>query len=393
MRKSIILLLFLITTFAQGQTVTLYPKTASNTTPFVLVKPTDYSSNVKYPLYVFLHGVGGRGDGSTTDFGLNKLVQGELPPELQAAAEKYKFVILAPQITGDWGTSEVNTMIAWSKSNLSINWTNNRNVITGLSLGGGGVWRYISSSVSNAQNFATAVIVCGLNWVSNAKAVADSKIAVWAFHAKDDGTVNYNNAVSAVNAVNGQNPTVAAYLTSYTSGNHYIWGRVYNPETKPGTESETVNVYEYAVMNQVGKPVPVPKQTPVDGLVADAGADLTTSSPNVNLNGLNSSGYVSAGWSLVDYPSGVNPWSVITSGGGWITGTAKLPVAGKYTFRLTIKNSKGAQQSDDVVITYDNGTPPPTPVKKLLSFSVKTDDSGGLIITLVYSDGSTVEIK
>ncbi|HEX4849289.1 MAG TPA: hypothetical protein VFV08_00720, partial [Puia sp.] len=160
------LALLLCTLITAAQTITILKQSATNPTGFVLLKPTGYDPSNTYTLWVFLHGVGGRGPG--TDSSLYNLAYGlpngtggrydpELPKELQLACQQQGFVLLAPQTAGDWGTAEVDNMVAWAKSNLAINWSTNRNVITGLSLGGGGTWRYISSSVARANNFATAI--------------------------------------------------------------------------------------------------------------------------------------------------------------------------------------------------------------------------------------------
>lgn len=388
MKKLFAYLVCLLSLAANAQTVQLYPKSANIPNGFVLVQPTTYTPTKKYQLYVFLHGTGGRGNGSTTDLG--RLTGGELPKNLQAAAEKDGFVILAPQIEGNWNVVEVNNMVAWAKANLSIEWTTNRNVITGLSLGGGGVWQYISSSVANAQNFATAIPICGLDWVSSGAIIAQSKIAIWAFHATDDGIVGYNNSTGAIKKVNDQSPVVPAYLTTYTNGNHYIWERVYDTEVRPGVLNEIVDIYEYARLNKVGTPVPIPTQGPVNGLVADAGPDQTITTNTVNLNGLNSRGYTSAKWSIAAVPSGVNMYAV--NGCGWITCVSTLPKAGQYTFRLTITNSAGQTQTDDVNITFNNGAPVPTPEKKIVN-CVTSVENGLIVVTITWSDNTTTVIK
>lgn len=370
------------------QTIKLFTASATNTNGFVLVQPTTYTTAKKYQLYVFLHGVGGRGNGSNLDLG--KLTGGELPKNLQAAAEKDDFVIVAPQIGGDWSVADVNNVVTWARANLSIDWGTNRNVITGLSLGGGGVWRYISSSIANAQNFATAIPICGLNWNSSSTTIAQSKIAIWAFHSTDDGIVGYNNSKMAVDNVNAAGPMVPAYLTTYNTGNHYIWERVYDTEVRPGVLNEIVDIYEYARLNKVGAPAAIPTQGPVNGLVADAGPDLKVTTETVNLNGLNSRGFTSAKWTVAAVPSGVNPWGV--NGCGWITCVSKLPKAGVYTFRLSITNAAGQTQTDDVNITYDNGTPPTTPDKKVVNCTTSVEN-GLIVVTITFSDGTTSVIK
>jgi poly(3-hydroxybutyrate) depolymerase len=399
MKRMIFLLsAFLTTCLTFGQVVTKVPKSATNTVGFVEVKPSNYTNTRKYALYVFLHGRDGQGDGTDSDFGLNRLTRGELPKELVDAAEKYGFVVLAPQCPSGWNTTFTNHCVNYAKANLSIDWVVNRNEITGLSMGGGGVWQYISSSVANANNFATAVVICGTGGMSNAQVVADSKIAVWAFHAKNDGTVGYSNTTSAVNAINARNPVVPAYMTLYETGDHWIWGKVYDPAGKPGIKGEPVNTYEWAAMNEVGKPVAVPQAGPGADFVAKAAMkistkfyynDTTVATPIVNLDGTTSTGaWKSASWKAIAVPPGVSIWEpVVSTGGGWITATTAFPKEGTYTMQLAIKDINGKESTDNIVITYTKeGTPPPPDPKKELGriFIPKLN-----LFIVVYDDGTT----
>ena len=124
--------------------------------------PTNYNANptTKYPLIIFLHGIGERGNGTS-----------ELPNVLGQGIPKYisqgstmtfywngqweTFLVLSPQLSrnyGDWQNFYVDEMLNYAKANLRID--TNRIYLTGLSLGGGGVWRYASSSLANARKFA-----------------------------------------------------------------------------------------------------------------------------------------------------------------------------------------------------------------------------------------------
>lgn len=399
MKRFIFLLTcFIHTCLSYGQVVTKVPKSATNAVGFVEVKPSNYTNTRKYQLYVFLHGRDGQGDGTDSDFGLNRLTRGELPKEIVDAAEKYGFVVLAPQCSAGWQTSFTNHCVNYAKANLSIDWVVNRNQITGLSMGGGGVWQYISSSVANAQNFATAVVVCGVSGISSAQNIVDSKIAVWAFHAKNDGTVGYGNTTNSVNAINQRNPVVPAYMTLYESGDHWIWGRVYDPAGKPGIAGEPVNTYEWAAMNEVGKPVAVPQAGPGADFVAKAAMkvstkfyynDTTVATPIVNLDGTTSTGaWKSASWKAISVPPGVSIWEpVVSTGGGWITATTAFPKEGTYTMQLAIRDINGKESTDNIVITYlKEGTPPtPDPKKELGRIYIPKLN----VFIVVYDDGTT----
>ena len=132
----------------------------------ILFKPATYTANKKYPLIVFLHGIGERGDGSPN--GLNNLlgfltsqynnIQSSLETTYTVNNKQYEFVMIAPQLPahlGNWENSYVETALQYVANNLSVDWT--KVYLTGVSLGGGGVWKYTSTSEANAQKFAANV--------------------------------------------------------------------------------------------------------------------------------------------------------------------------------------------------------------------------------------------
>lgn len=330
-----------------------FEKSATNAYGFIVVLPDGYKEQNKYPLLIHLHGVGGRGNGSSTD--LDKLVTGELPLELQRAAEKYGFIIIAPQTSGDWTNAETDHVLNWASKNLSIDWT--KAYLFGTSLGGGGVTRYVSASVANASKFAAAVSVCGLNWISKAKNIADAKLPMIFFHSQDDNTVSVSNTNNAVSAINANPMPVPAKKVIYPSGQHWIWGRVYDPDNRPWIDNEKpATLYDWLLMNEQGKPVAVPVFE--TKLIAKAVAKLTGNV--VELNGRQSVGYKEnmAGWSVTAVPSGVDRYKVITEGGGWIDGKAVLTKQGTYTFRLTLRDVNGATAFDEVVVNYGSVSEP-----------------------------------
>src|SRR6185436_9469948 len=138
--------------------------TASNGTyiGFWQYTPTDYSANptTKYPLIIFLHGIGERGDGvnnlpSVLGQGIPKNINEGHTMRFFWNGKWETFLVLSPQLStnyGDWQNFYVEEMIKYAKQNLRID--PDRIFLTGLSLGGGGVWRYASTSASFASELA-----------------------------------------------------------------------------------------------------------------------------------------------------------------------------------------------------------------------------------------------
>src|SRR5687768_11727166 len=132
--------------------------------------PADYNSDpsVKYPLIIFLHGIGERGNGTTE---LSRVLANGIPRYIDAGhpmrffwnGKWETFIVLSPQLNGSfgyWSNQYISSMLQHAKTNLRID--TNRVFLAGMSLGGGGVWTYATSSLSNAKQIAGIGAVCGI---------------------------------------------------------------------------------------------------------------------------------------------------------------------------------------------------------------------------------------
>lgn len=394
-----ILFFILFPLFISAQTVKIIPKTSNLSTGLVCNLPDSYQEGKSYPIAIFLHGLGGRGNGSQEH--LENLVYGALKdgskPELgrwdpefirvlQQNCNKYGIICIAPQTGTDWPISDVENAINWAKENLNIDWT--RTMLTGLSLGGGGVLRYITSSKANADKFAVAVPICPVAWGTNYKNVADAGLPVWFFHNDKDGTVSVNNTHNAVAAINAYNPVIPAVKTIRNATGHGGWNEAYSDYLGvidgSGLTRPKVNIYEWFAMNTTTSPVAVPYDEPPvtpTGLIADG--KITLSGSTAKLDGTLSNGYASVKWTTIAVPEGVNIYAVQAC--GWHTCNVVLPKPGTYTFRVTATASNGAVANKDIAITYE--TDEPVPIKVVIA---RLFVNGMEII--VYSD-KTAEVR
>lgn len=165
------------------------------------------------PIILFFHGQGETGDGT----------QNTLPNIVGNMPKPVGFTIIAPQLHRDfikeWPIWYATEMIKYIRS-----FTTKPILCTGLSLGGGLVWNVLDDDYCCSQ-IAAAVPVCGTATFDSAKYVKQYNVPVWAFHAKDDGTIGVGNTyafVMAIEQVGGN-----AKKTIYTSGGHGIWSRAY----------------------------------------------------------------------------------------------------------------------------------------------------------------------
>lgn len=202
-----------------------------------LLKPKDYDPNRKYPLVLFLHGAGERGDDNA-----KQLVHGANDFASDEVMAKYPAFFVAPQCpTGqkwvevDWGADshtmpkEPSQPLGLTKAALAalekeFSIDADRVYVTGLSMGGYGSWDAIQRW---PKVFAAAAPVCGGGDPAGAKAMAS--IPIWAFHGSADTAVKPQRSrdmIAAIKAAGG-----SPKYTEYPGVGHNSWAQTYsNPE-------------------------------------------------------------------------------------------------------------------------------------------------------------------
>ena len=124
----------------------------------------------------------------------------------------------------------VKEMIKYAKANLQID--TNRIYITGMSMGGGGVWAAITASAELSKTIAAAAPVCGtqdMNDTLFCKTVGDTHLPVWAFHCIDDPVVSVQVTEHAEMLGKMCKLTPAEKITYYGSGGHLqAWLNAYD---------------------------------------------------------------------------------------------------------------------------------------------------------------------
>src|SRR5690606_17625274 len=240
-------------------------------------------------------------------------------------------------------------MIKYAKANLNID--PNRIFLTGMSLGGGGVWEFASSSPENAKSLAAIVPVCGTCRLSSVANIAKSNLPIWAFHAEDDKTVTVACTNNAIRNILNAGPLIEPLVTIWPNGNHGIWDRVYDPNSsyvKP-------NIYIW-MLSQASTSGNTGGKSPNQKPVANAGPDqeITLPKNTVTVDGGKSedkdgkiTGYK---WTKV---SGPNQFK-IQQPNNKKTEITEL-VEGTYTFRLTVTDDANASATDDVIIKVKKG--------------------------------------
>jgi predicted peptidase len=186
---------------------------------YLIFLPQDYGNeHKKWPLMVFLHGAGERGDN------LNKVkVHG--PPKLAEQGKNFPFIIVSPQCPADqWWPNRVEYVMALINETVeSYSVDESRIYLTGLSMGGYGTWAIASTY---PERFAAIAPVCGGGLPYLARNLKD--LPIWAFHGAKDPVVPLEQSQQMVDAVKWAGGN--ARLTVYPEADHDSWTETYNSD-------------------------------------------------------------------------------------------------------------------------------------------------------------------
>jgi poly(3-hydroxybutyrate) depolymerase len=321
----------------------ILPKTGAepNDLPYRYLVPAGYNANNEYPLIVFLHGSGERGNNNTAQLGNN--VNGALQLVSGSNQTNTPCFMIAPQasVNEGWNANTLGQVIrAIQVLETTYSIDLNRIYVTGLSMGGAGTWEIITRY---PFFFAAAVPMSGWGAGSYEKITG---IPIWAFHAANDGTVGVNgsdNSVSAVRQLGGR-----VIYTRYATGGHGIWPTAYaNPNLFPWMMAQRRNqAMTGAPIVSITSPTPhvvPPPAVPTLNIAGTASmpggvAQVSwTFTPWVGAAGVDTSTYSLASgtgsWSVNSAPVAGNSalFLAIATGSSWATGTGSATGGGVTT--------------------------------------------------------------
>lgn len=235
-----LLLLFLMLHGSAQQVAKRIPYRASpeGIIGFLEFRPADYGSQ-RHPLIIFLHGTDERGSGRPSEIqsvatnGIPRLCAAGASMQFTVNKQTSSFVVLSPQLSrqyGAWPSFYVREMIDYAKKTLDID--SNRIYVTGLSLGGGGVWTAITSSLALTTKIAAAAPVCGTQDMIDSNfcsIIGAAHLPVWAFHSVDDRSVPVQTTEHAEVLGNICRLTPSIKISYYQAGGHVrTWLNAYD---------------------------------------------------------------------------------------------------------------------------------------------------------------------
>ena len=181
--------------------------------------PKDFDENKEYPLVLFLHGAGERGDDLdiAARHGYMKYVREE--------GKEYPFICILPQCPNNkyWGcyTESLLAFLDYICKTLPVD--KKRIYLTGFSMGGTGTFML---AMAAPERFAALAPVCGSGIVWNAGII--SKMPIFMYHGDCDPVVPVTESVNMLRAIN-QKGGNARLKICYSVG-HEAWDHAYTDD-------------------------------------------------------------------------------------------------------------------------------------------------------------------
>ena len=236
-----LLSVFFIFNSLNSQELKLYEKEnfvyENDTLNYRILKPLNYNPNKQYPVHLFLHGSGERGNDNSS-----QLTHGGKLFLKKENREKYNSWVIFPQCSENdrwpslssdqWNNSFDNKI---SKPNKSLGLVirlmdefiekkqvdKHRIYVSGLSMGGMGTFEIL---FRRPNMFAAATPICGNGIPQLAKLYAN-KVPVWIFHGSDDNVVSPKYSLAMAKAIieAGGSPK----MTLYENTGHGSWNNAF----------------------------------------------------------------------------------------------------------------------------------------------------------------------
>ena len=184
---------------------------------YLLYLPKDYEAKESFPLLLFLHGIGERGDDP-------QVLKVYGPPKMIEAGQDLPFIVVSPQCPPDrwWDPVELSALLDEIVEKYKVD--QDRICVTGLSMGGFGTW---SLAAATPDRFAAIAPICGGGDPERARSI--THIPAWVFHGAKDTTVLLERSEKMVAALKKYGGAVR--FTVYPNAGHDAWTETYaNPE-------------------------------------------------------------------------------------------------------------------------------------------------------------------
>jgi predicted esterase len=216
---------------------------------YYIYEPGGYTEDTtSYPLLIYLHGIHDFGD-PVRQNDLFKVLRNGPPKMIEEGTWKPDFPMLvaSPQLFVtelDWQPNKLHSFIEHLENKYRVN--PSRIYITGISIGGVGIFEYLRNLGSRAKA-AAVVPIAG----AGAENLVDTfaQVPIWAFHGENDRVIPFQRgSKEIVDAINAAGPRDRALLTTYPGAGHDVWTRTYD-ESGMGQENRLYDPFNRSVFH------------------------------------------------------------------------------------------------------------------------------------------------
>jgi predicted peptidase len=187
---------------------------------YLLALPEGYAAapDKRWPLIVFLHGSGERGDNL-------EAVKKHGPPKLLTEGKALPAIVVSPQCPAQqiWNPYGVKALVDALVKSHRVD--TDRIYLTGLSMGGFGTWE---TAMEYPDTFAALVPICGGTGVRFVMADRIKNIPEWIFHGAKDPVVSPKFSEQMFGLLKKLGTDVQ--LTIYPEAQHDSWTQAYQTE-------------------------------------------------------------------------------------------------------------------------------------------------------------------
>jgi predicted esterase len=193
-------------------------KTDQDERKYTVYLPQGYDGSRIYPVILFLHGAGLRGQDGIAP------AQGGLGPAILHRPGGVPAIVVFPQARETWAPGSADSKAALAALNdvMTAYATDpKRVVLTGLSMGGRGSW---ALAAAHPEKFAAVVPICGPGSPEDAPKM--KALPVWSFCGdadRDETVLNMRTMIESLKREGAQ-----TRLTEYRGVGHNSWDRAYN---------------------------------------------------------------------------------------------------------------------------------------------------------------------
>ncbi|MDF3035285.1 MAG: hypothetical protein K0S28_559 [Paucimonas sp.] len=246
-------------------------KVAGNGWGYRYLPPKNFDSSRKYPVIIFLHGMGENARDNNYDNNAQLAAGGNTGNGALALVslenqETYPLFFVAPQnASGFWpqGGPHLLAILNTLKTYYPGSIDEDRICLTGLSAGGFGTWDLPATTVKGV--FSCLVPMSG---GSSSIDSLQPDMPVWAFHAVDDTVVAVSGMENSVNT--WRNSGRKIIYTRYDAGNHGIWRTAY----------QTPQLLPWMMAQRRGQPMTGPVDVRIKSVTQGSKLNLAVGTPS-----------------------------------------------------------------------------------------------------------------